>query len=233
VHEKLNRADEIIRSLDSEITAFLKPPEAGFSNNKQKAANELLQHARRQVPPRFGIIAGEVAHHLRSSLDHIAWLLSCHQYQRSHEGAISFPILTEKPRKKAELGSYSRKLEGIQSAAARALIERLQPYHASTPADDPLAITHKLDRVDKHQALVLVEAVWNMNLTLPPIRSWMISGFDVNHESSAPQAADNVKLQFNQYIAFAEFGERKRQPVIPSLMQLAAAVRGVVRQFSE
>jgi hypothetical protein len=61
----------------------------------------------------------------------------------------------------------------------------------------------------------------------------MISGFDVNHESSAPQAADNVKLQFNQYIAFAEFGERKRQPVIPSLMQLAAAVRGVVRQFSE
>jgi hypothetical protein len=143
VHEKLQRADEIIRTLNSELTAFLKPPEAGFSKNKQKAANEFLQHARRQVPPRFGIIAGEVAYHLRSSLDHIAWLLSCDRYQRSHEGAISFPILTEKPRKKAELGSYSRKVEGIQSAAARALIERLQPYHAPTPADDPLAITHE------------------------------------------------------------------------------------------
>src|ERR1700724_711353 len=83
VYEKLKRADESIQNLNSEIVAFLdERPEGGFSDDKQKAAKQLAEfHTKRVVPLRFGVIAGEVAHHLRSSLEHIAWLLSSDQYQ--------------------------------------------------------------------------------------------------------------------------------------------------------
>ncbi len=233
VQEKLKRADESIRNLNAEITAFLKPPEGGFSKNKLKAANEFREHAAREIPVRFGTVAGEIAHHLRSCLDHITWLLSSDAYRRSHETAIAFPVCIKKPGKKDELSSYNRKIEGIQSVAARALIERLQPYNAANPADDPLAIIHHLDRIDKHQTIVLIAAFWNMTAQIPPLRTWLISGFEVNQEPFFTPAADNLKLQFSQYIALGEFGERKRQPLIPALTQLADAIRDVVRMFSE
>ena len=48
-------------------------------------------------------VLGEIIHHLRSSLDHIAWLLSSEKYRREHETAIAFPICTDEPIEKKEL----------------------------------------------------------------------------------------------------------------------------------
>src|SRR6266404_964011 len=86
VHEKLKRAEESIRDLNSQIVAFLRErPEGGFSHDKQKAAKEFAEfHAKRVIPLRFGVIAGEVIHHLRSSLEHIAWMLSTDGYRRDY-----------------------------------------------------------------------------------------------------------------------------------------------------
>ena len=238
IREKLKRSDETIHNLNAEIVAFLKPPEAGFGQDRLKAANKFAEHASREIPLRFGMITGEIAHHLRSSLDHIVWLLSRESYRSSREGKfIGFPVLTEVPGKKDKFASYDRKIEGVTSAAARDLIKQLQPYHTANPTDDPLAIIHHLDRVDKHQTIVLIAAFWNMSAQIPPSRTWVIGGFDVNQEpffspNRGPEA-DKLKLQFSQYIALGEFGERKRQALIPTLTQLANVVRDVVRQFSE
>jgi hypothetical protein len=122
VYEKLKRADESIQNLNSEIVAFLKErPEGGFSEDKQQAARELTEfYARRGIPLRFGVIAGEIAHHLRSCLDYIAWVLSTEGYRRDHERSISFPIATEKPRTKDELAGYGRKIKGDIATRQRA-----------------------------------------------------------------------------------------------------------------
>lgn len=234
IYEKLKRADESIGNLNTEITAFLKPAKATFSQNRQKAANELLQHVSRKVPLRFGMLAGEIAHQLRSCLDHIAWLLSSTEYREGKSAnAIAFPICLSEPLEEDEIRSYRRKVKGILSSNALALIKALQPYSASNPVDDPLAIVHELNRIDKHRTLVLVVGRWDVTAQIPLGRSWMIGGFQINQESFAATEADKLKVQFTQLIVFDQFGERKRQPVIPSLTQLANAIRDVVRQFSE
>ena len=235
VQAKLERANESIRNLDTEIAAFLKSPKGGFSKDQEKAFHEFSQHAKREIPPRFGVLAGEVSHHLRSALDHLVWLLSSDQYRRTKEAAIAFPILIKEPGKPTEVASYARKIEGIQSAEARKLIKQLQPYNAANPLDDPLIILHNLDRIDKHQTLVLIEGRWKMGLKIP-LRAftWTIIGRpDIDQNLFTRTAADQLKAEFSIQIAFPKIGERENQPVIPTLTQLADAIANIVRLFSE
>jgi hypothetical protein len=237
VYEKLKRANETIGNLKSEITIFLnKRPEGGFSKDEHEAAKEFAEfHAKREIPLRFGVIAGEVAHHLRSSLDHIAWMLSSESYRRDRETAIAFPIFLSKPAKKDEITSYSRKIEGIQSVVARDLIERLQPYNAANPAGDPLTILHELDREDKHHTLILIQTKWNMIMTVP-IRAQLvmpITFLDTNEELFPSKAADKAKLEFAPQIAFAQLAGGKSEAVIPTLTELANKLGIIVQRFAE
>lgn len=236
VYEKLKRADESIRSLNSEIVAFLKErPDGGFSGEKQKASKEFVEfHSKREIPLRFGVIAGEIVHHLRSSLDHIAWLLSSGQYRQSSGTQIALPILVSKPGKKSEVASYKGRIEGIKSKEARSLIEKLQPYNAPDPLDDPIAIILEFDRIDKHRTLMLVENQWQMGLTIPlRFFTWTITGLDIDQELLTPTPADQLKLEFSMSVAFPQFGKRKNQPVIPGLTELANNLRVVAGRFSE
>jgi len=77
IEEKLERADENILNLGVEINAFIKSsPDAGVANPKANRTQQWINaHKDRVIPPRFGVLAGEIAHHWRSCLDHIAWLL--------------------------------------------------------------------------------------------------------------------------------------------------------------
>jgi hypothetical protein len=95
-----------------EIHAFLKMPKGGFNKDSEEASHAFLQHARREIPARFGVLAGEVVHHLRSILDHIIWLLSSEQYRRTNETQIAFPICVAEPRRMAERSRYDRKIGG-------------------------------------------------------------------------------------------------------------------------
>jgi hypothetical protein len=235
VHEKLKRADESIRNLNSEITAFLKPPKGVFSEDKEKASHEFLKHARRNIPPRFGVLAGEIAHHLRASLDHIVWLLSSEQYRRKHETLIAFPICLAKPRKKEEITRYNGKIQGIRSASARTLIDKLQPYNAAHPPDDPLVILHNLDRIDKHQTLILIRSNWSTKLSIPlRLFTWTIIGRpDLDQKIFTPTTADKLKMDFSIQIAFAQLGRWKGEAVIPALTHLSNTIQDYVKRFSE
>src|SRR5271165_2349531 len=231
VYAKLDRAEDSINHLNSEIAAFLQVPEGGFSKDKQEAFGQVLQHTRRNIPPRFGVLAGEIAHHLRSSLDHIVWFLSSDTYRQSNETAIAFPIFVEKPSSKKDEASYSRKVKGITNVNALRLIRDLQPYKTPIPSDQPLAIIHQLDRVDKHHTLVLIESSWDASLKIPlslfsPI---VISSDGV----TGPPPADKLEVKFTHQIGFREFGQRKGQAVIEGLTQLAEATREIVTRFSE
>jgi hypothetical protein len=237
LYEKLKRADESIVNLDAEITAFLKDrPHSGFSEDKQKALDEWMDyHIKRGVPPRFAVLAGEIIHHLRSCLDHIAWMLSSDAYKRDHATAISFPIATTKPTTKDELRSYKRQVDGISSADALRVIEESQPCNAPNPLDTPLLIIHELDRIDKHHEIVLVIRRFNMGITIPKsvLGSIIIWGSQqMDKDAFTEYFAQKVEVKISPYIAFAKFGHRENQPIRPSLMQLANAIRDLVERFS-
>jgi hypothetical protein len=188
----------------------------------------------RIIPPRFSVIAGEIVHHLRSCLDHIAWSLSGQQYRIDHETAIAFPLVTKiKPWTKKEAESYERKVKGITSADALALIERLQPYHAGEPADDPLAVIHHLDRIDKHHNLVLVVIGINVTVNIPfPQTSLIFGGMERQENSPTRGPQDNPEIRVAFTVAFSEFGKRKNQSIIPSLTNLADSIGNVIKLFA-
>lgn len=236
VYAKLERVDESIKDLDSEIAAFLRIPEGKLSKDKQEAFGQFLQHARRDIPPRLGVLAGEIAHQLRSCLDHIVWALSSEDYRQSSETAIAFPVFTEKPRNKREETGYKRKIQGITDTAAVELVELLQPYHAENPIDEPLAIIHELDRVDKHHTLVLIESSWDASLKIPlsMFNSAVISGIDVyDNPLPAVPPTNKMEVKFTHQVALSEFGRGKTQAVIPGLTKLTNATKEIVRRFAE
>jgi hypothetical protein len=241
VNEKLKRAEESIGDLNSQIVAFLKErPEGGLSHDKQKAAKEFADwYGKRIVPLRFGVIAGEVINHLRSSLDHIAWMLSSEEYRRDYPTRIGFPIFTVDPvavGDKDKIASYNRQVKGITHSGALDLIKQLQPYNTPHLADDPLAILHGLNNEDKHHTLILITAPWKLTMTIPTaaFRTIAIIGLDDKKEWLDPApAAAQPKLEFAPYIAFAQIGGWKGEAVIPVLTHLFNTVRDDVRMFSE
>jgi hypothetical protein len=236
IEEKLKRADENILNLGIEISAFIKSsPDAGVTNPKANRTQQWINvHKDRVIPPRFGVLAGEIVHHWRSCLDHIAWGLSSDDYRRDNETAIAFPIYINPPNKKTQ-PRYDRYVEGITNPAALKLITDLQPHKTTNPIDDALAIIHELDRVDKHHTLVLVVAGFNAQLIIPKtfLVSRAISVFELDGDAFPADPAQKADFKVSRQVAFAEFGQRKNQAVVPSLTQLSHEVRNIVRKFSE
>lgn len=236
VEAKLKRANECIGNLNSEIDVFLKKPEGGFGQYGEEAFHKFHEYARAKgtPPKRFSVLAGEVVHHLRSIFDHLIWDISDESFRRSNEARIGFPVVKRKPGNKKEISSYEGKIEGITSKRARKLIEELQPYNAPNALDFPLLILHNLNRIDKHQTIVLVECQWSATLSIPlRLFKWTVIGRpDIDPKLFEPAPTDKVNSNLSINIAFAEFGQRKNQPVIPSLTQLSNFTADVMGQFS-
>ncbi len=108
-------------------------------------------------------MVGDVAHNLRSALDHLACQLFLAS-GRDDCANTEFPIYWEGNRY-ATAGRG--KVAGIADPAL-AVIDRLQPYLAGDRFyDDPLYLVHQFDRIDKHRGLLLVGcAVGAHNLVL-------------------------------------------------------------------
>lgn len=161
---KIDRADEHLDALYSELEAFFEP----YSNR------ELAYHARDgawdvilvrplldEIPPlRLSIICGDVVHNLRSALDHLVWQLVLAEGNKPGKWT-SFPIYSDP--KDFNLNVRFRKkkrgsgpLEGINpNGQAWAAIEGAQPYYAVNPRANPLSMLNELDVTDKHRSLML------------------------------------------------------------------------------
>lgn len=236
IEEKLKRADENIGNLNREIGTFLKSrPDSGIPEDEKKAAEALLHfQAKRDIPPRFPVLTGEIAHHLRSCLDHLVWLFSEEAYRIKHERRIGFPIYVNAPNKD-EQAAYDRQIKGITCARARCLIKWYQPYNTGKFADDPLAIVHNLDRVDKHQNLVLVRTRFRMDFSIPAelFPALIASAQEMSQDRFVEVFENKAKVDFSPQIAFAEFGQRENEPVISGLNLLRDRVVEVVSEFEK
>lgn len=244
IAEKLKRTDENIGNLNREIDSFFaasKYPVIPDPDAKewQEAVN---YHRNLAIPVRFAVLCGEVVHHLRSCLDHVAWYFSGVTYRRDHENAIGFPVLVDSPSTKDEFASYNRKIKGITNANVSHLIGQLQPYQRGNDAiSDPLCIVHDMDRFDKHRELVIIISC--ANVTFPPgtiLDTRVIDALSKHSKGEAPSPSElavmrsaikkNAKVA--PQIAFAEVGKWKSQPVIPVLTQLSYAIRNTVDIFA-
>ncbi len=151
---KIERAEEQIRYLNSEATAYFSKP-TGHTivgrRDQEDSRSAMVGLRGPNLPIRFSILIGEVSHQLRSSLDHLLWQLVIAnnvQPDRWNE----FPIYDDPI--KYESGSV-RKVQGL-SGEAKAFIKGYQPYKCrwGSPHEDPLWIVHETDRIDKHRLLV-------------------------------------------------------------------------------
>ena len=94
IQEKLNRADENIGNLNREIVSFFNDgPYPVLPDKDDGLFQEAVDyHSSRIIPQRFSVLAGEIIHHLRSCLDHLAWILSNEEKRVRDPQGIEFPI---------------------------------------------------------------------------------------------------------------------------------------------
>lgn len=233
IAERLNRAKEHIFNLDSEIGAFFKEGDYPvLPESDRKLLLEAIEyHKNRVIPPRFSVLAGEIIHHLRSCFDHLVWHFSVGQKHNMRQ--IDFPVFEKPPVDKKARERFDGKIQGINDPNARSLIERLQPYNAPDPVDDPLFIIHGLDIIDKHRELVF--CIPTGARFFPPEMQTVVEGYQRQHpELDAAQIAHHFKGHgpLLPYISFKDFGRREIQPVIPGLTNLFNYTYTTVNEFA-
>src|SRR5579884_4057403 len=111
---RLQRAEENIVNLEHEIYRFFQECKYPvMPDPKDQRWEEAIKYQTTlPIPKRFSVLAGEVAHHLRSCLDHIVWIFSNDSYRRERESSIQFPVLIEPPDANA-LKKFERQVGGI------------------------------------------------------------------------------------------------------------------------
>lgn len=249
---KIRRAEELTLSLKGEIEVFVK---GGNYSVKHVVCEDHAFHKLLAIGPsppvRFGVLAGEVIHHYRSSLDHLVWQLVLTNNGKPSE-KHAFPHCTT-PQKFKE--ACRRKiLDGISPEALK-LIEESQPYHCQSGYESSRNwVLHDLDRIDKHRLLVVISAYattmqlkvgYRAETTSPTTTPTIVrlkkperlvkaslTGEEIfrvelkEPDSNLILSADPIVI-----VAFENFGPAQSQPVIPCLNQLRDGVVGTIQKF--
>jgi hypothetical protein len=153
VYAKLDWAERHIDLFRQTVESFQARDPAPFGFRTEEHARtdgsieyELYAIVREQPPRELALIAGDVAHNVRSALDHLVYLLSSRKAQRSNK--TQFPIFTDECRFKVLGVAMIESIKGPE----RTLIENVQPFAAfPDPENSPLAILNRLSNIDKHR----------------------------------------------------------------------------------
>jgi hypothetical protein len=164
IRVKLDRAKEHAEVFKAEVDRFAAEKPYPFHVVTLYGNNIYDVEWVRNPPARWGAIAGDCVHNLRSALDHIAWDLAS-DGDGNAPYHTEFPIFVDREkffqRTKAgepARGSGLRKIDAITDLNLQTAIKRLQPFQSEHPTRHPLWILHELDNLDKHRALRPVTA---------------------------------------------------------------------------
>jgi len=260
VSAKIKRAEENINQLNAEIESFLRDNQTPYTvvGQLQPNATEYIFTVRGElnVPVRFSVLAGEVVHQLRSSLDHLAHSLVVQHIRSEPAWNTAFPIgINKKEYKKA----CERRLKQSVSSTAADLILSVQPYIVSkVPEESTLWTLHQMNNRDKHRLLLvsaggigLVHEVTIDTHAPPPIGS-QYSGPVIDsifpQEEPSPVTKDGIELMRiilgEPYPGFQAYGKTTAQiivevpnkpgtyrPLIPLLTQMLKLTRRIVGSF--
>jgi hypothetical protein len=166
VQAKLDRAFEHGHALREEIRVLLKEEFYGTSQipSPKLDAKGVLRcegyfHVLKQPPPKLGVIAGDLAHNLRSALDHLIYQLALLDSGGRPEGTF-FPIARSNveyrvPRSGEVASLRDRALAGV-GEDHRTLVDAEQPFVGRTrhEADGTmLAMLNAFSNTDKHRVI--------------------------------------------------------------------------------
>lgn len=234
IYERLKRTDQNIHNLDVEIAGFIDGGEYKIMpyGDAELVLKAAAYHRDRPIPLRFSVLAGEIIHHLRSCLDHLAWRLST-----GASRTIEFPIFKRRPVQEKELARYKGKISGIINPDALRIIEGLQPYNFPNPYAVPLAIVHDMDIMDKHKELLLCVSSATAQIVAtasPDVERYFRNKRYVGNDIFADLASELKKhAQVIPQVSFGQFGGRKSEPIIPALVYLAKSVRDAILLFAD
>lgn len=247
---KMARADESIQVLDAEISSFLKSGVYRIVGQRDPDARQYRLVAVGPPPPlRFSVLAGEIIHHLRSSLDHLVWQLVLAN-GGTPDRRTEFPISETLSQYKDACGRG--KIAGVSKSAA-AIIKALQPYHRGARFQHhPLWVLHEMDRIDKHRLLVTVavgvrtgnelrigsepggEGVIEITNFVPAegfIRP-SEGGTEVARLTFASDPSDvTASMDCTFHVAFEKRGMDAHQSVIPGLVELSDRITKTLARF--
>lgn len=244
---KVKRANKHIQDLQRDLAVFLnqRPYTVRFEKDSDAGIIRLIARASKfcEPPINFALLAGEVAHQLRSALDHAVYDLCSIRYRRPPKHLTQFPIFETLD------GYKSRGIPKIKDIpkSASTLIKKVQPYHRRTAIrEDPLWMLHDLNNTDKHR-LIPVVVMGGKEVTVRDDGSWEEHGivFDrgflplkdrielLTMRIPEPDLTTEKNPQLTCNIAFEQVGDAKFKPIIPLLRQLSSRVHGILSALSD
>jgi hypothetical protein len=154
---KVQRARTLYAQLGEGIRTFTDEAPFVPRGRVDQATNEIVFFAEANpaaapIPIELPLIAGEIAHQLRSALDHLVWQLVISNTGQPPTGnSTQFPIYN------TEAGYNSTRAQsritGVSAAAAQ-LIRAVQPYHMGANANNVLTwLLQELNNTDKHRVI--------------------------------------------------------------------------------
>ncbi len=167
---KLERANEHYAELNAEIRTYLasepyvvvRQEHPDWEGSGDDYVSFVLR-LREEAPIRLGVVLGDCAHNLRSSLDHLAWQLvvAAGNEPKGGPGGTQFPIVEAIPKKVVAI------VGGVDPKALL-VIDSHQPYHLGDDAPlHSLSVIRTISNTDKHQNLLLASAyVFNASANL-------------------------------------------------------------------
>lgn len=181
---KVERAEEHLKALDRDILAFQRdnPCRVRHYEDLDKALY-IVRSYLPIVPQRFGLIAGDAIHNLRSALDHLVWQLALTKPERPFD-RTEFPIVAKDT---PENRAYFKRVTQSVPDEALPIIKELQPYQRGARyKDDPLWQLDKLWNIDKHR-VIPVHGI-RMNIKAPRGATPELLTFDDYAEMRMPIA---------------------------------------------
>jgi hypothetical protein len=159
---KFDRAQEHMRDLRDEITRYAnRHPYRAERIPPTRGDDGLWTYVLRvteQPDPRVAILAGDVVHNLRTSLDHLFVALTgadnrsfpiydVDPWERDAQGALLPSRLKDRRR-------FAATIQGAKPRA-KAILRELQPYRAGASWNThPLGVVRRLNNADKHKRLI-------------------------------------------------------------------------------
>lgn len=241
---KLQRAEDLWGQLRQEHEQFINrnPYRVLREDDPDRGEGYFLWRVKIvEHPPyeKWASLVRECAHALRSALDHTAYALV------NREGLVNefsaFPILCDSTQWSSRKGKDLPDLPG----EALTLIEQMQPYQLRDDyPTDPLRIVHRLDVIDKHRRLSLVDStvhgtVWHAirgeleepeEYGLGPFKDGAIVGrFRARPKPPDTEVAIATQFTFGISMGSGEPGQGKL--AIQLLEDLRSCVGGTIAQF--
>ena len=217
INAKIERVRVELLSLEYDITAVCTHLRRQIIYEQfQPGGSSLEGHP--SLPIDYSIRVGQIAHNLRSALDHLVWQLVLVN-GKEPDSRNEFPIFDSEEKYQKE---SKRKLKGV-SAGRCELVGGFQPFSLCGDIGRHLWMLHSLCNIDKHRHLNVVASNSFTDVSRPEIECIVdVCFMDPELEAASPGYSSAIE------------GEGfKRPPVVPVLSSCLAAVTHVVNVLSQ